>query len=78
MTVEYHEIWVWPDLTVKQDHEPFKAFTWRGREEAGIAKAWEEAPKFGVVPFLVTARPYEGENEVITIPGVNEEEVAHA
>ncbi len=56
---EFHEIWVWPDMTVKQDHEPFKAFTWRGREEAGIAKAWEEAPKFGVVPFLVTARPAE-------------------
>ena len=59
MAVELHEIWIWPDLTVKQDHEPFKAFTWRGREEAGIAKAWEEAPKFGVVPFLVTARPAE-------------------
>jgi len=55
--IEYHEIWIWPDLTVRQDHEPFKAFTWRGAEKDGIARAWKEAPQFGVKPFLVTARP---------------------
>ena len=36
--VEHHEIWIWPDLTVKQNHEPFKAFTWRGRENDGISR----------------------------------------
>ena len=61
--VEHHEIWIWPDLTVKQNHEPFKAFTWRGRENDGISRAWQDAEKFGVVPFLVTARPVEEEEE---------------